>query len=433
VPSSLKDFFRLYWAPTAIVILAIIVAFLFMAPAPPKKVKIAAGAQGGAYAAAAVALADVLRKQGIEVEVMTTAGSVDNLDRLKTKEADIGIVQTGLAAERGANGVQTIGAVFYEPLWVFHRKSVPLEELQDIAGKRTAIGPEGSGLRVLSTLLLGEVGVTTDKFTALPLAGQASADALKKGEIDVALIVSGPTAPFIADLIADPDIELMSMKEAHALARRHPYLDEVTLYRGVVDLAKILPKDDIVLIAPAAQIAVREDLHSAIQALLIEAAFSLNSGATMLSDPGRFPTPNLTDIRLSDEADRYYRKGPTFLRSIFPYGVANFLERAWVLAIPLITLLIPLVRAAPPLYRWRIRRKIYIWYRDLRDLEHQGRSAKTPEERAVVRDKLATMQDGTANVQVPLSYNDDLFRLRSHIRFVAGLIDQLSAGDVRKG
>ena len=130
-------------------------------------------------------------------------------------------------------------------------------------------------MRVLSTLLLSEAGAAADKFTAVPLAGQAAATALKKGEIDVALLVSGPTAPFLADLIADPDIELMSVKEAHALARRHPYLDEVTLYRGVVDLANILPKEDVVLIAPAAQIAVREDLHSAIQALLIEAAFHL--------------------------------------------------------------------------------------------------------------------------------------------------------------
>src|SRR5262249_25498324 len=98
-----------------------------------------------------------------------------------------------------------------------------------------------------------------------------------------------------------------------------------------------------------------------------------------------------------------------------------------------ITLLIPLVRAAPPLYRWRIRRKIYIWYRDLRALELQGRAAKTAADRADVRSKLAAMQVDTASVQVPLSYNDDLFRLRSHIRFVTGLIDQLSAADAHKG
>jgi TRAP transporter TAXI family solute receptor len=425
----MKDVIRLYWAPIVIVLLGIVVALIFMAPAPPKKIVIAGGAQGGVYAATAEHYAEALRKQNIEVEVLATAGSVDNLNRIKNRQADIGIVQTGLAADLGSDGARSIGAVFYEPLWVFHRASIKVEELQDIAGKRVAIGPEGSGVRVLAGLLLAEAGVTGEKFDAVPLAGQAAAQALKAGEIDVAMVVSGATTAFIADLIADPNLKLMSVLEAHALARRHAYLDEVTLYRGVIDLANILPKDDVVLIAPAAQIVVREDLHPAIQSLLIEAAFAEHAGGSELADPGRFPTPTLSDIPLAEEADRYYRKGPTFLRSVFPYSVANFLERAWVLAIPLVTLLIPLVRAAPPLYRWRIRRKIYIWYRDLRNLEAAGRSAATSEERMAVREKLADMQQQTGEVEVPLSYNDDLYRLRSHIRFVSDLIDRLSAQD----
>jgi hypothetical protein len=172
------------------------------------------------------------------------------------------------------------------------------------------------------------------------------------------------------------------MREAHALARRHPYLDEVTLYRGVLDLKAILPREDVMLIAPAAQIVVREDLHPAIQSLLIEGAMAAHGGGSLLSDPGQFPAPQLADIAISDEAKRYYDNGPSFLRRVFPYSVANFLERAWVLAIPLITLMIPLIRAAPPLYRWRIRRKIYVWYNDLRQLEADGRAATSPEARA---------------------------------------------------
>jgi uncharacterized protein len=425
----MKDFLRLYWAPVAVLVLAIIVALMFMAPAPPKKITIAGGAEGGAYAATAQHYAEALRKEKIEVEVLTTAGSVDNLNRIKTDQADIGIVQTGLAADLGTDGARSIGAVFYEPLWVFHRADLRIEELQDIAGKRAAVGPEGSGVRVLSTLLLGEAGVSLDSVQISPLAGQAAATALRQGEIDVAMVVSGATTAWIADLIADPNIKLMSMLEAHALARRHSYLDEVTLYRGVIDLAKIQPRQDVLLIAPAAQIVVREDLHPAIQSLLIEAAFREHASGSILADPGRFPTPELSDIPLADEAERYYKKGPTFLRSVFPFSVANFLERAWVLAIPLVTLMIPLIRAAPPLYRWRIRRKIYVWYRDLRVLEAAGRTAATTEERMAVREKLADMQQQTGEVEVPLSYNDDLYRLRSHIRFVADLLDRLAAQD----
>ncbi|RYZ09628.1 MAG: TAXI family TRAP transporter solute-binding subunit [Alphaproteobacteria bacterium] len=423
----MKRLLRFYGAPIVIVVIGLVVAFLFMAPAPPKRVTIAGGASGGAYAATAESYAEALRAEGVTVEVQTTNGSVDNLNRITTRQADIAIVQTGLAADVGAKGAHSLGAVFYEPLWVFARAGRKAEELHDLAGLRVAIGPEGSGVRVLASLLLTEVGVTEGKYTAVPLAGQAAAEALQRGEIDAAMVVSGPTTAWIGALVADRNVQLMSMGEAHALARRHPYLDEVPLYRGVIDLAAILPREDVMLIAPAAQVVVRDDLHPAIQSLLIETAYKDNSAGSWLAEPGRFPTSALSDIPLSDEAERYYKSGPSFMRRIFPYSVANFLERAWVLAIPLVTLIIPLVRAAPPLYRWRIRRKIYVWYNDLRALEAAGRTADTPEERTEVRAKLADLQAETGNVEVPVSYTDDLYRLRAHIRFVAELLDRMSA------
>jgi uncharacterized protein len=96
-----------------------------------------------------------------------------------------------------------------------------------------------------------------------------------------------------------------------------------------------------------------------------------------------------------------------------------------VLAIPLVTLAYPLVRAAPPVYRWRIRRKIYIWYRDLRTLEADGRAAGTEAELLAVRQRLATLQAETGRLEVPLSYSDDLYSLRANIRFVSDLMEKL--------
>jgi TRAP transporter TAXI family solute receptor len=423
----MKDFLRVYGVMIAIVILGLVVAMLFMDPAPPKKVTIAGGAAGGTYAATAERYAAALRAQKIQVEVLTTAGAVENLDKLKRGQADIGIVQTGIAGEVGAQGVASLGAVFYEPMWVFHRASVDLRDLRDIKGRKVAIGVGGSGVRVLANLLLEEFGVQPEDWTAVEYpGGAASAEGLRKGDADVAIVVSGANAPWLVDLLADPQIKLMPMTHAPAIGRRHPYLDEVQLFEGVLDPRRDLPKETTPLIAPAAQIAVRESLHPAIQSVLLEEAFAEHSGGSYLSDPGRFPTPELADIPLSAEAKRYYKSGASFLRRWFPFSVANFLERAWVLAIPLITLMIPLVRAAPPLYKWRIRRKIYVWYRDLRELESTARAASSEEQRNEVRDKLRKLQAETSNVQVPLSYNDDLYRLRSHISFVTELVDRLS-------
>jgi len=425
----MRDFVRVYGPMILIVVLGLIIALMFVDPAPPKTVTIAGGAEGGAYALTAQHYAGALKEKDITAKVLTTAGSVENLAKLKSGEADIAIVQTGLAADLGSNGVKSLGAVFFEPLWVFYRANLSVRDLRDLRGRKVAVGAEGSGLRVLAGVLLREAGLGEGDYSAVPIGGAAAADALARGDVDAALVVSGATADWITALVADPEVKLLSMTKAPALARRHAYLDEVTLFEGVLDLARNLPEQDVVLIAPVAQLVVREDLHPAIQSLLIETALAEHGGGSILADPGRFPTPTLSDIPISSEAARYYKNGASFLRRMFPFNVANFLERAWVLAIPLVTLLIPLVRAAPPLYRWRIRRKIYVWYQNLRDLEAQGRAAKTPEERTEVRSQLADIQAQTGEVQVPLSYTDDLYRLRSHIRFVSELVDKLSAQD----
>ncbi len=425
----MREFFRIYWPLIAIAVLGVIVALMFVAPAPPKRVTIAGGAEGGAYAATAALYAESLKAKSVTPTVITTAGSVDNLRRLASGEASIAIVQTGTAGEADVSGLKSLGSIFYEPLWVFYRSGSRITDLRDVAGKRVAVGAPGSGLRALTDLLLPEAGVEPGEYTPVELGGQAAARALLAGEADVALIVSGADPVWLTELVAAPGIELLSQERARALKRRHAFLDEVTLYAGVLDPARNLPAQDVTLVAPAAEIVVREDLHPAIQSVLIEAAYKHHARGTILSDPGVFPTPTLTDIELSDEADRYYRNGPTVLRRWFPFDIANFMERAWVLVIPLVTLMFPLMKAAPPVYRWRIRRKIYVWYQKLRELEMAGRDATTPEERAGVREQLADLQGETGRVKVPLPYNDDLYRLRAHISFVAELVDSLSAKD----
>ena len=420
----MREIVRIWAAPALLVIVVAVLALLFAEPPPPRSVTIASGAEGGSYALAADRYAQALSESGVSAHAERSAGSVDNLRRVKSGEADIALVQTGLASDFGTQGVRSLGAVFLEPLWVFYSGRQTVREFDDLRGLKVAIGPEGSGVRVLARVLFDDVGLEEGAFEGVPLAGQAAASALMAGEIEAAVVIAAPDAPWIRELASDPSVRLLSLERAPAYARRHPYLASVTLFRGVLDLERDLPSRDIVLLSPVAQIVVRENLHPAIQVLLIEAAYSAHSSGSMLSEPGFFPTPKLADIPLSREADRYYRDGPSFLRRIFPFDVANFLERAWVFIIPLATLIFPLVRASPPIYRWRIRRKIYLWYRHLRDLEAAGRAAGTMEERDEVIGRLHALQVDASRIQVPLSFTDDLYRLRAHIRFVADLVDR---------
>jgi uncharacterized protein len=261
-------------------------------------------------------------------------------------------------------------------------------------------------------------------LTLVPLSGADAAAALVAGSIDAAMLVASPRASWVKTLLSAPGVRLTSFARAPSYARIYPFAVDVVLKQGVVDLAANLPAEDTPLMAVTAQIAVRQDLHPALQGVLLEAMRRQYTKGDVLSGPGAFPSAVNIDLPLSEEAQRYYETGPTFLRRILPYWWANLLERAWIVLLPALTLLIPLIRAAPPVYRWRVRSRIYRWYRDLTALEIKGRNAQSEAERTEARTGLAQMLRETAQIEVPLGYADELFRLRSHIAFVDNLVAQ---------
>ena len=394
-------------------------------PAPPKTVRIAGGAPGGAYVEAAEGLAQALREVGVAADVVTTAGSQENLTRLHATDetaVDIALVQSGLRPAQEPSAVMSLGALFLEPVWLFTRGAGEGPDVQSLAGLRLAAGAEGSGARALADRLLEENGLGAGAVTLIPVSGEAAVAAVRAGEADAALVVASPRAAWIRELVALGDVRLAPFDRAPAYQRRHPFLASTVLRRGVLDPAADLPRQDVPLLAATAQLVVRSDLHPAIQSVLLEAAQTQFSGGDALSAPRDFPNPHMVDLALSDEAERYYARGPSVLRRYLPYWAANIIERAWMILLPLAVLASPLIRSAPPVYRWRTRRKIYLWYRDLRELEERGRAAKTGDERTKVRAELAALQGEAGRIAVPEAYTDELYRLREHIQFVDTLL-----------
>lgn len=423
------DFFKKYWLVALAAFGLMIFALQFIKPAPPSKIVFASGGEGGAYKAYAERYKLLFASVGVEVEVLTTKGSLENLELLLNGDADIALLQGGTASNGSTADLVSLGGLFKEPLWVFVREDVGAETFGDLRDVRFAIGADGSGTRMLVRQMQNEFGGDWTESARLPLSGTAAEKALLAGEVDAAAFSASVDAPYIKELLSYPRIKLMPFENAPGIARRNAALAPTTLLQGVVDVGANIPSEDIQLIAPVAQLAARKNLHPAIQALALEAADNIHSARTLLSPAGTFPQADLTDLPLSKEARRYYKRGPSTLRRWFPFSVANFLDRAWVLMIPLITLAIPLIRAAPPLYRWRIRRRIYVWYADLHDLEERGREAESKAERDDVLHDLDMLQTEIGKVEVPLSYNDEVYHLRSHVEFVRQLIGAIDGGE----
>jgi len=421
----MTDALKVYGPLAAIILILLVITMRFIAPPPPMELRFAAGGADGQYFAIAQQYADALSQHGITVEVLETAGTVENFNLLQTGDADVALLQGGIASQTDRETVQSLGGVLAEPYWIFVRRDSLVFDFGDLSGSTIAAGPVGSGTRAMTERLQAEWGGT---WTALsPLSGGSAATALLNGQVGAAVFTASVNASYVQQLLTRPDVRLIGVRRANGLAMRDPALAPVTLFEGVVNMDRNVPDRDVSLIAAIAQLGVREDLHPALQAVLLEAAVPIHDGGTMITRGGTFTDATRTDLTLSSEARRYYRKGPTFLRRYFSFGWANFLERAWVFLIPLITLMIPLVQMAPPVYRWRIRRKIYVWYNDLHDLERRGFDAKDEAARQTVLSEIQALQHEVGQVDVPVSYNDELYHLRSHINFVEALIARRAA------
>src|SRR5437016_4971849 len=158
--SALTEYAKVWGLLALIVVLGFLLAYHFVEPPPPKVVRIATGGQDGAYYAFAQKYARLLARDGITLEVVPTAGSIENLDLLKTGAVSLALVQGGSAADADADQLESLGGLFLEPVWVFNRKPTRIKHLSDLKGKRVAVGAAGSGTHLLALRLLSADGIT---------------------------------------------------------------------------------------------------------------------------------------------------------------------------------------------------------------------------------------------------------------------------------
>lgn len=432
---------------------AIWLAIRLIQPAPPNTLTITAGPPGSSFWNSAQRYKTILARNGITLKVLPSAGSLENLERLSDPAAavDVGFVQSGVtrvaaasasasasdsasasspsqpaSGGRSAPSLVSLGSVSYVPLVIFYEGRERVR-LSGFAGKRIAIGPDGSGTRALALALLKANGIEPGgKTTLLPLTGDAAARALTAHQIDAAFL-AGDSAqpPVMARLLRTPGVRLFSFAQAHAYARRFPYLTDVEVPMGAFDLGKNLPPAPVHTVAPTAELVARDSLHPALSDLLIEAAKEVHGRASLLQNAGEFPSPVMHDFPISDDAARYYKSGKGFLYRVLPFWLASLVDRLLVLVVPIVVVLIPGARLIPSLYGWRVRSRIYRWYGALIAIERSALDeTASDEERAASLAKLTEIEAAVNRLKMPLAYADQFYVLREHIGFVRARLTQ---------
>lgn len=423
---SLRDLL-LASGPTIILVgAACIAAYILVDPAPPKQLRLATGQENSAYEAFGAQYAKALKADDIQVALQPTLGSQDNLERLRSGQADIAFVQSGStgvaqAGKADTSGLVSLGSLFTEPVWLFLRTDVKTNNLTGLRGLRINLGPEGTGVPNLFRQVLAANGVEPNELTIGALANTPATVELLAGRIDGLVFSSAPEAPLIQMLLQTPGIRLFNFAQADAFTRRLPFLTHVTLPRGIVDLGRDIPAQDYHLIAPTATLVAREDLHPALIDLFVKAAGDIHGGAGWFQQQGQFPSPKFTEIPVAPEAAKYYRDGPPLLQRYMRFWLANLFERLWVVVVALAALIIPLSKIVPPLYVWRVRSRVYRWYGELRAVEQAWESTQEEQRESVRADllrRLDEIEEQVNHISIPLAYADGLYGLRGHINIV---------------
>jgi hypothetical protein len=249
-------------------------------------------------------------------------------------------------------------------------------------------------------------------------APQVAAEKLIAGEIDAAFIVSAWESSAIQSLLNDKGIELSSFSYAGALIAIYPFLHKLVLPAGFFDLAANRPPADVVLVAPKASLAVRADLHPALQYLLLDAAVQIHSQPGIFQTAGEFPAAESIDLPLSAEARRFYKSGRPFLQGYLPFWIATLVEQTLVVLIPLGALLYPAFKLLPQMYGWTMQLKIRRLYDEIRSIESDMESQGPEFDANVLNAKLDKIDQSANHLQLPTVYASSLYTLRSHIDLV---------------
>jgi TRAP transporter TAXI family solute receptor len=422
------------WAAIGVIAAIGLVLWLvsrFISPAPPTTITFTAGAADGAYYQFATRYKDFLAQSGVKLEVSSSIGSVENLERLKARKADVGLVQSGLGFFTTDPGVsytqsslRSLATVTFEPVWIFSKQTLN-NGLAQLVGKKIAVGAEGSGTRKVAIELLKDYGVTETNAILVAAGGLTAAGQLISGEVDAAILISASQAPAIAQLMRANDIKLAALDHTEGLSRRYPYLQQVTLKRGAIDPKLNLPAADMPMLSTTANLVVQRDLHPALNFLLLEGAVQVHRAPSLFNRADDFPSDKGVDFPLAPEADRYFRSGQPFLQRVLPFWAAGAVERLlWVL-IPLALIAAAIFRILPQFSGARELNRLNQHYGTLLAIETGLRTrVQTKAEYEDARKTLQGLEEDLVNTKFPVQVSERVFAFRQHLDAVRARVEE---------
>ncbi|MBU3582320.1 TRAP transporter substrate-binding protein [Polynucleobacter sp. AP-Capit-er-40B-B4] len=420
--------------PLLILLLVILMGVWWYAdPPPPRHVLMATGSPGGSYEDLGKKYADFFAKKGITLELVPTLGAQENIDRLADRDDPIqaGFVQAGVAHAKDVKGIESLGAIAYDPIWFFYRgseiKNGDLEahtgHFKYFSSKTISIGVKGGGTYAQASKILQVSG-----FEHLPkfvyLSGEDAVKALKAGKIDGAFIVDSFEAPNVQELLNDPSLHLVTFTRAEAYVKVIPHLHILNVPQGSFDLSRNFPPSDMKLLATTTNLLIDDRMHPAIQFLFLEAAREINGKESFFSERGEFPSFKDSMLPESPVAVHYEKNNYPLLMAYFPFWIAELINRLIFVLLPFCVLGYPLLQALPGYRAKRMQNKINRLYGSLKALEQELLNGFNDEQRDEYLKRLNLLEYQALRIKVSKRLSSDYYTLRTSIDYVRNCLNR---------
>lgn len=217
-----------------------------VAEAQTQRLAFSGGPDGGTFQFFSNGVATLLSRNfdGVEVSNMASAGSVENLRRVNSRDADFGIVYSG-DLFLGMNGkltndtnqyrnVHAVSYLYGAPAHLLVREDSGITDVAQLAGKQVAVGPAGSGAAASAQRFFEGLGMW-DKISPQFIGYSQGASAIGDRQIDALWVFAGFPNASVIQATSSNKMRLLQVFEASkkgTLGTDHPYYSPVTIPAG---------------------------------------------------------------------------------------------------------------------------------------------------------------------------------------------------------
>ena len=208
-------------------------------------INIATGGTAGTYYPIGGAIAEVLNKNGMNASAQSTGASVANINMLKDKQVELAIVQNDITYY-AVNGQEMfkeggkienlfgIASLYPETCQFVVREDSGIKSINDLRGKRVAVGAAGSGAEANARQILEAYGITYEDVEEQFLSFAEGAYAIKDSTVDAAFVTAGYPTASVQDVASQNKIRLLPVgdEQIQKLAEKYPFYTKTVVPAG---------------------------------------------------------------------------------------------------------------------------------------------------------------------------------------------------------